>query len=136
MESCDIKELRLGNFVSTSVGVGAIVMIDSMKKLVIVRIDEFTILLGIKDVYPVLLVPTLFEKLGFTKKHIMTHSIGSHHWWEKSLVKITKTLHGTYVLDNYNGPCKTFKSVHELQNIYWMLKNDELKLVENVSSNK
>jgi hypothetical protein len=134
MENCSIKELRIGNFVSTIIGVGEITMLDSQTKKITVRVNDVVISLAIKDIYPILLIPALFEKLGFAKKQIMTHSLGSYHWWEKSLVKVTKTLHGTFVLDNYNGPCKTFKSVHELQNIYWMLKKEELKLVSNVNS--
>lgn len=135
MENCSINELRIGNFVSTNIGVGKIVMIDSLKKKVAVKVNDVVITLASNDISSILLIPDLFEKLGFTKKHIMTHSLGSYHWWEKSLLKITKTLHGTYVLDNYNGPCKTFKSVHDLQNIYWMLKKEELTLKSNVDSN-
>ena len=135
MENCSINELRIGNFVSTNIGVGEIVMIDSLKKKVTVKVNVVVITLPSDDISPVLLIPALFEKLGFTKKQVMTHSLGSHYWWEKSLVKITKTLHGTFYLDNYNGPCKTFSAVHDLQNIYWMLKKEELTLIPNVSSN-
>jgi len=135
MENCKINELRIGNFVSTNIGVGEIVMLDLLKKKVTVKVNDVVITLSSDDILPILLIPALFEKLGFAKKQIMTHSLGSHHWWEKSLVKITKTLHGTFYLDNYNGPCKTFNTVHDLQNIYWMLKKEELTLMPNVSSN-
>lgn len=118
-------ELRLGNYLAA----------PQPAKVTEIRDYSFDVGIGLYTysslhigIEPIPLDETWLERFGFDKIIPFIHDIVSSDM--NMRVRIHKTSTTTYGLGKYEFPSKPIYYVHELQNIYFALTGEEIKLKE------
>lgn len=116
------NELRIGDYVTENTyGVKRIGKIIAIKeKQVVLRLENSIIATSIKNIEPIPLTEEWLLKFGFIQ------DTGEPERFFNDIISLTKYKNSWTI--EYNNNDFVFEYVHDLQNLYFALKGEELKL--------
>lgn len=136
----DIKELRIGNYLNLNSQLFKVKKLSLNGNFYSYEIDKNLVCgcycnplpcyrevecVSTKDLSPITLTSELLEKCGFVYENVFDS------YWSPDLRYLKETKEGFYLYDNENCCCRISKSIHflhQLQNMYYCLTNQELNV--------